>query len=110
MSFKSKIIVAVLPIAVIALTGCATNASQGGKPGTESGFSKEVFNVEKLTCWDLGTISEEDAGYAATLLYGYAQGKQGDATQTPSKIENALSEISQKCAGNPDMLILSAFK
>ncbi len=110
MVLRTKLAMAILPIAVFLMTGCETTYSGGGKPGDESGFSKEIFNVEKLTCWDLATIPEEDAGYAATLLYGYKQGQQGDATQTPSKIENALSEISQKCAGNPDTLVLSLFK
>lgn len=110
MVLRTKIAMAVIPVAALFLTACETTQSQGGSLSEESGFSKEIFNLEKLTCWDLSTLAEEDAGYAATLLYGYAQGKQGDPAQTPSKIENALSEISQKCAGNPDMLILSTFK
>lgn len=110
MKFRTKIGMTILPIAAFLMTGCQTTYSQGGKLSEESGFSKEVFSLEKLTCWDLATISEEDAGFAATLLYGYAQGKQGQAAQTPSKIENALGEISQKCAGNPDMLIMNTFK
>ena len=92
------------------VSGCATSYSDGGTASEESAFSNEVFNLEKITCWDLGTISEEDASYAATLLYGYAKGQKGEATQTPSKIENALGEISGKCAGNFDMLVIDTFK
>jgi len=107
--YKNIAILAATAVLGFGLTACETTQSSGGMPGKESAFSNDVFNVEKLTCWDLGTIAEEDAAYAATLLYGYSQGKQGDATQTPSKIENALSELSQKCAGNPDKLILDTF-
>jgi len=43
------------------VSGCATSYSDGGTASEESAFSNEVFNLEKITCWDLGTISEEDA-------------------------------------------------
>lgn len=110
MLLRKKIALFMLPIAAVIVTGCETTHAERNNLTGESGFSKEVFNVEELTCWDLSTLAEEDAGYAATLLYGYAQGKAGDATQTPSKIEYALGEISTKCAGSPDMLVLDAFK
>lgn len=106
----NKTLALVATVTTLILSGCATNSSSGGTVSDKPGFSHDVFNVEKTTCWELSTLAEEDAGYAATLIYGYSQGKQGDATQTPSKIESALSQISQKCAGNPDMLVISAFK
>lgn len=112
MLFKKITMIALLPIATLVLAGCETTQSMetAGEMAAPSKFTKDVFNLEEITCWDMATLSEDDASYAATMLYGYAMGKRADAKQSPERLEAALGEISKTCAGNPDMAIIDGFK
>lgn len=81
-------------------------------------FSTNVFaedakfesNLEKVTCWEISTLSEEDAAYALVLLYGYKAGKSNQPIQVASKMSESIVNAGEACDKNPDLLVINAFK
>lgn len=78
-------------------------------------FAEDVItntesNLEKVTCWEISTLPEDAAAYALVLLYGYKAGKSNQPIQVASKISEAIISAGETCDGNPDLLVINAFK
>jgi hypothetical protein len=113
MTFTKQLLGAVSIVAFV-LGGCATTAANSGGGNVEqtaqAGDPAEKFDVTKLTCWDISTLPEADAGYAAVLLYGYNAGQTGNREHSGNSIEGAITKAMETCAANPNMMALQAFK
>lgn len=78
-------------------------------------FAEDVIantesNLEKVTCWEISTLPEEDAAYALVLLYGYKAGKSNQPVQVASEISASIISAGETCDKNPDLLVIDAFK
>lgn len=78
-------------------------------------FAEDVIanaesNLEKVTCWEISTLPEEDAAYALVLLYGYKAGKSNQPIQAANKISASIVSAGEICDKNPDLLVIDAFK
>jgi len=101
-------------IFAVALSACTTVAETAEAAAPEAASeeiaSDEVFNFETgVTCWDITSLSEEDAGYALVLLYGYHKGKNGEPEMSGLDIQNSIKSAVEYCEANPDALAMSAF-
>lgn len=68
------------------------------------------FNMNEITCWDLGTVEEDIAGYTMMMLYGYFAGINDMAEHDGAAIQGKLMAVGAVCEENPDMTALEAFK
>ena len=68
----SKIVILASLIASIGV-----NAYAEEKDGEEA----QTFDLEKVTCWEVITLPEEDRNFTLVLLYGYNAGNQNQSVQ-----------------------------
>ncbi len=112
----TKQMLTMIGVTAFALGGCATNmgAEHTGEQPVENALQRanadETFDMTKLTCWELSTLPEVDAGYAAVLLYGYNAGQSGRREHTGTRIEGAIVKAMETCAASPNMMAIQAFK
>ncbi len=117
----TKQILGVVSIAAFALGGCVTVIDSGNEQDSVKSGSDvaqaaqasdpaEKFDITKLTCWEISTLSEADVGYAAILLYGYNAGQSGIREHSGNRIEGAITKAIETCAANPDMMAIEAVK
>lgn len=99
---KSKLVSASL--ASVLLVGSPV-AGAFGQDAAET-----TFNMNEITCWDLGTVEEDLAGYTMMMLYGYFAGISGMAEHDGAAIEGKLIAVGEVCEENPDMTALEAFR
>ncbi|PHR93617.1 MAG: hypothetical protein COA69_02970 [Robiginitomaculum sp.] len=113
MTFTKQILTA-MSLTALGLGGCASNmgayGAQESMSAVQTANADEMFDLTKLTCWEITTLSEADAGYAAILLYGYRAGQSGRNEQSATRIEGAIVSVMETCAANPNMMALQAFK
>ena len=67
-----------------------------------------AFDMEKLSCFDVVSLAEEDSLFVTALLIGYMSGKSGAAETTPAAIQKAVEAFDTTCGENPDMLAIDA--
>ncbi len=99
---KSKLVSASVALGLLAGTSAAF------ADGHEA--EETTFNMDEITCWDLGTVEEELAGYTMMMLYGYFAGINGTAEHDGAAIEGKLIAVGAVCEENPDMTAIEAFK
>lgn len=104
MNMRKKII-SVLSIAAIGITVLAN--AQETDPFEEA--ANEPFDLERITCWEVNTLPDEDTGYVLVMLYGYSAGKQNKSEQTGQEIADTIINAGETCSENPDMAAYEAF-
>lgn len=67
------------------------------------------FDLEKVSCWDVMTLSDEDMSHTLVMLYGYNAGKHDQSAHTSETVENVITKAGEICAENPDMFAYQAF-
>ncbi len=68
----------------------------------------ETIDVSTVKCSELGTMTKEEASYLMIWLHGYYGGKAGDTTIDLSAMESIGKAIGEKCAGNPELGLMTA--
>ncbi|PHR54569.1 MAG: hypothetical protein COA43_16355 [Robiginitomaculum sp.] len=113
MMFTKQILIG-MSLTALGLVGCTSTT---GAYGTQESMSAaqtvnadEMFDITKLTCWELSTLPEADAGYAAILVYGYRAGQSVQNEQSATRIEGAIANVMETCATHPNMMAIQAFK
>lgn len=100
--------------AALTLAACATQEASD-EPTTAADTSSkaeadpnEPFQISKVSCWDGSSITDENAAYLYTIIYGYAAGVKGTSQLDVSDVERIVGDASVTCAENPDMSIYDA--
>ncbi len=70
----------------------------------------EKVDLEKLRCWDVVTLAEDDRAFAMTLLYGYVIGTQGKSETSPRNVQVDVVNTMTKCVDTPDEKVLDVLK
>lgn len=71
-------------------------------------LSSEPFDINKITCWDVTTLADDDASFVTAMLIGYTSGKAGSAEMSAKGIFDKVAALDKTCANNPDMMAIDA--
>ena len=69
-----------------------------------------AFDVEKLSCFDVISLAEDDSLFVTAMLIGYMNGKSGSAETSPVAIQTKVEAFDKTCGDNPDMAAMDALK
>ena len=64
--------------------------------------SAEPFDLSKLSCWEVMSLSEDDSSFVIGLMIGYLQGSAGDPSLSPATIIAKVEGLDTKCIETPD--------
>ena len=70
----------------------------------------ESFDIDTITCWEIGESDSQDRVSALLLVYGYVSGQRNRPTHDGASIESALEQTARLCASNPDMYVSEAIE
>jgi hypothetical protein len=68
------------------------------------------FKGEKVTCWEVLTLPEENSSFAMILLYGYHAEKSNQPVQPAEKIASIILDAVKICDKNPDKTVLETIQ
>ncbi|MFO1082737.1 MAG: HdeA/HdeB family chaperone [Reyranellaceae bacterium] len=70
----------------------------------------EVVDMASITCGDLKTMKDDDAGAILLWLHGYYAGRNEETRFDLKEFEKAAKKIGSYCAKNAKVTLLSAAK
>jgi acid stress chaperone HdeB len=70
----------------------------------------EMLDMSTLKCSDTASWSEDEAGLVMFWLHGYYGGKADDTRVDFDAITEVAKQLSEACAANPDIGLMSALK
>lgn len=69
-----------------------------------------AFNIEKLSCFDVVSLAEDDSLFVTAMLIGYLNGKSGSAETSPGAIQAKVEAFDQTCGDSPEMTAMDALE
>lgn len=73
---------------------------------TAPAFAQDTsFELNKLTCFDVQSLAEEDSLFLTAMMIG---ARMGSETMTPEMIKAAIEAMDATCGENPDMMAMDA--
>ncbi len=76
----------------------------------EGNSNPEMFDIDTISCWDLGDADPEDRVSALLLVYGYVAGQRREPRHDGTAIQSALEQTGRLCSANPDMYVSEAIE
>jgi acid stress chaperone HdeB len=70
----------------------------------------EILDMSTLKCSDTAEWSEDEAGLVMFWMHGYYGGKAGDTRVDFDAITAVAAKLSEACAANPDIGLMTALK
>jgi hypothetical protein len=96
-------------LALTAILSACTTPLVEAPADTPDTAASQAFDITEVTCWELMTLPEDDAGHAFTLFYGYAAGANGQPLQKSEIVEKVIVATIDTCAENPSTPALQVF-
>ncbi len=76
----------------------------------ENPETEETFDIDTVSCWDLGAAAPEDRVSALMLVYGYVAAQRNRPTHSGDAIQSTLEQTGKLCSSNPDMYVSEAME
>ena len=96
----------------LSFTFCATLLFQPFTMTAQAADQQDVesFDIDTISCWDLGDAEPGDRVTILMLVYGYVAGASNNPTHTGESIKSALENSGKLCSANPDMYVSEAME